>query len=92
MRFVSQSVLTGFVNALAILIFLAQVPQLVSAPMAAYVLIALGLAIIYAFPYLTKAVPSPLIAIAALTVFVITERAASLIVGSVSQYTRATPS
>ncbi len=68
MRFVSQSVLTGFVNALAILIFLAQIPQLVGVPTITYGLIALGLAIIYGFPYLTKAVPSPLVAIIVLTV------------------------
>ncbi len=68
MRFVSQSVLTGFVNALAILIFLAQIPQLVDVPTVTYVLIVLGLAIIYGFPHLTKAVPSPLVAIAMLTV------------------------
>jgi SulP family sulfate permease len=67
MRFVSQSVMTGFVNALAILIFLAQMPQLVHVPTATYGLIALGLAIIYLFPRLTKAVPSPLVAIAVLT-------------------------
>lgn len=67
MRFVSRSVLTGFVNALAILIFLAQVPQLVHVPTVTYGLIALGLVIIYGFPRLTKAVPSPLIAIAVLT-------------------------
>jgi SulP family sulfate permease len=68
MRFVSQSVLTGFVNALAILIFLAQIPQLVGVPTVTYGLIALGLAIIYGFPHLTKAVPSPLVAIILLTV------------------------
>ena len=68
MRFVSQSVLTGFVNALAILIFLAQIPQLVGVPAITYGLIILGLAIIYGVPYLTKAVPSPLIAIVVLTV------------------------
>src|ERR1700712_1212526 len=68
MRFVSQSVLTGFVNALAILIFLAQIPQLVGVPTITYGLIALGLAIIYGFPYLTKAVPSPLVAITVLTI------------------------
>jgi SulP family sulfate permease len=68
MRFVSRSVLTGFVNALAILIFLAQIPQLVNVPPVTYGLIALGLAIIYGFPYLTKAVPSPLVAIAILTI------------------------
>ena len=71
MRFVSQSVMTGFVNALAILIFLAQLPQLVHVPPATYGLIALGLAIIYLFPRLTKAVPSPLVAIAMLTVIAV---------------------
>jgi SulP family sulfate permease len=72
MRFVSRSVLTGFVNALAILIFLAQLPQLMHVPPITYGLIALGLMIIYGFPYITKAVPSPLVAIAVLTVICIT--------------------
>lgn len=67
MRFVSQSVMTGFVNALAILIFLAQLPELVNVPLATYGLIALGLAIIYLFPRVTRAVPSPLVAIVVLT-------------------------
>lgn len=67
MRFVSQSVITGFVNALAILIFMAQLPQLTGVPVATYGLIALGLAIIYLFPRLTGAIPSPLVAIAVLT-------------------------
>ncbi|MEJ8308847.1 SulP family inorganic anion transporter [Agrobacterium larrymoorei] len=67
MRFVSRSVITGFVNALAILIFMAQLPELIGVPTLTYVMIAAGLAIIYLFPYLTKAVPSPLVAIAVLT-------------------------
>ncbi|MCJ2051344.1 SulP family inorganic anion transporter [Methylobacterium sp. J-070] len=67
MRFVSQSVMTGFVNALAILIFLAQWPELSGVTPATYGLIALGLAIIYGFPRITRAVPSPLVAIAVLT-------------------------
>ena len=67
MRFVSQSVMTGFVNALAILIFLAQMPELTGVTPATYGLIALGLAIIYGFPRITRAVPSPLVAIAVLT-------------------------
>src|SRR3954470_6928902 len=50
MRFVSQSVLTGFVNALAILIFLAQIPHLVGQPPITFGLIAFGLGIIYALP------------------------------------------
>ena len=71
MRFVSTSVLTGFVNALAILIFLAQIPQLVGVPPITYGLIAIGLAIIYGFPYLTKAVPSALIAIIIVTIITV---------------------
>ncbi|GAB4071076.1 SulP family inorganic anion transporter [Ancylobacter sonchi] len=69
MRFVSRSVITGFVNALAILIFMAQLPELVGVPVQTYPMIAAGLAIIYLFPRVTKAVPSPLVAIAALTLF-----------------------
>ncbi|MBH0237278.1 SulP family inorganic anion transporter [Methylobrevis albus] len=67
MRFVSRSVITGFVNALAILIFLAQVPELVGVPAATYVMVAAGLAIIYLFPRLNRVIPSPLVAIAVLT-------------------------
>lgn len=68
MRFVSRSVITGFVNALAILIFMAQLPELIGVPVQTYFMIAGGLAIIYLLPRLTKAVPSPLVAIAVLTV------------------------
>jgi SulP family sulfate permease len=71
MRFVSRSVMTGFVNALAILIFMAQLPELIGVPWLTYVMVAAGLAIIYLFPYLTKAVPSPLICIVVLTVVAI---------------------
>ena len=67
MRFVSRSVVTGFVNALAILIFMAQMPELIGRGQSVYLMTAAGLAIIYGLPYLTKAVPSPLIAIVLLT-------------------------
>ncbi|WP_157016917.1 SulP family inorganic anion transporter [Mesorhizobium xinjiangense] len=67
MRFVSRSVITGFVNALAILIFMAQIPELVGVPWLTYVMLAAGLAIIYLFPHLTKAIPSPLVCIVVLT-------------------------
>jgi SulP family sulfate permease len=67
MRFVSKSVMTGFVNALAILIFMAQLPELIGVPWLTYVMVAAGLGIIYGFPYLTKAVPSPLVCIVVLT-------------------------
>ncbi len=69
LRFVSRSVITGFVNALAILIFMAQLPEFHNAGWQMYALVAAGLAIIYLFPYLTKAIPSPLVAIISLTVF-----------------------
>ena len=67
MRFVSRSVITGFVNALAILIFMAQLPELTNVGWQVYAMTAAGLGIIYLFPYLTKAVPSPLVAIVVLT-------------------------
>lgn len=70
MRFVSKSVITGFVNALAILIFMAQIPELTGVPMLTYVLVAAGLAIIYGLPLITKVVPAPLVAIAILTAVV----------------------
>ena len=69
MRFVSRSVVTGFVNALAILIFMAQLPELIGAPWQVYALVAAGLVIIYGVPRFTKVVPSPLIAIVILTIF-----------------------
>jgi SulP family sulfate permease len=67
MQFVSRSVITGFVNALAILIFMAQLPQLIGMGWQTYAMVAGGLAIIYLFPRLTKSVPSPLIAILVLS-------------------------
>ena len=66
-RFVSRSVVTGFVNALAILIFMAQLPEFKGAGIQMYGMVALGLAIIYLFPRFTKAVPSPLISIISIT-------------------------
>lgn len=67
MRFVSKSVMTGFVNALAILIFMAQLPELIGVPWLTYVMVAAGLAIIYLFPLITTAIPSPLVTIVVLT-------------------------
>nr|WP_171526790.1 SulP family inorganic anion transporter [Acinetobacter indicus] len=70
MRFVSQSVVYGFVNALAILIFVAQLPELMQMDLWGYVFVGLGLVVVYLFPYLPKigkAVPSPLICIIVLS-------------------------
>jgi len=72
MRFVSRSVITGFVNALAILIFMAQLPELTNVGWEVYAMTAAGLAIIYLFPYVSKAIPSPLVAIVVLTALAIT--------------------
>ena len=74
MRFVSKSVVIGFVNALAILIFMAQLPELINVTWHVYALVALGLAIIYLFPLvpkLGKLLPSPLVCIIAITLLAI---------------------
>lgn len=72
MRYVSKSVMTGFVNALAILIFIAQLPELDPRTVTwlTYALVAAGLAIIYLLPRLTTAIPSPLVTIVVLTALV----------------------
>jgi sulfate permease, SulP family len=67
MRFVGRAVIVGFVNALAILIFMAQLPELTNVTWVVYAMVAGGLGIIYLFPYITKSVPSPLVAIVVLT-------------------------
>ena len=69
MRFVSRSVITGFVNALAILIFIAQLPELdpTVVPALTFLMVALGLGVIYLLPYVTTSIPSPLINIVVLT-------------------------
>jgi SulP family sulfate permease len=72
MRFVSRSVMTGFVNALAILIFMAQIPELTGVAWPTYAMVSAGLAIIYLFPLVTRAIPSPLVCIAALTAVAMT--------------------
>lgn len=69
-KFVSRSVMTGFVNALAILIFLAQMPELIGANWQTFALVGAALVVIYGFPRLTRAVPSPLVAIVLISVFV----------------------
>ena len=73
MSFVARAVVVGFVNALAILIFMAQLPELTNVTWHVYALTAVGLGIIYLFPYVPKIgkiLPSPLVTIVALTVFV----------------------
>ncbi|WP_240325319.1 SulP family inorganic anion transporter, partial [Amycolatopsis thermalba] len=71
MRFVPRSVMVGFVNALAILIFLAQVPELIDVPWPVYPLFAGGLVLMILFPKVTKVIPAPLVSIVALTVLTV---------------------
>ncbi|MBD0424384.1 SulP family inorganic anion transporter [Streptomyces sp. TRM S81-3] len=71
MRFVPRSVMVGFVNSLAILIFMAQVPEMTDVPWAVYPLIAAGLAMMVLFPKITTVVPAPLVSIVILTVITV---------------------
>lgn len=68
MRFIPRSVMVGFVNALAILIFTSQLPQLLGVPFMVYPLVAAGLIIMVVMPRITKVVPAPLVAIVVLTI------------------------
>ncbi|MDQ0791351.1 SulP family inorganic anion transporter [Streptomyces sp. B3I8] len=71
MRFVPRSVMVGFVNALGILLFTAQIPNLRDVPWPVYPLVAGGLALMLLFPRVTRAVPAPLVSIVALTVLTV---------------------
>ena len=68
MKYVPRAVMIGYINALAVLIFLAQLPQLTNVPITVYILTLLSLAIIYILPRFTTAVPSPLVALAVMTI------------------------
>ena len=71
MRFIPRSVMVGFVNALAILIFEAQIDHMLDVPWAVYPMIAIGIAVIVGFPRINQVIPAPLVAIVALTAFTI---------------------
>lgn len=92
MQFVSRSVITGFVNALAILIFMAQVPQLMHVGWETYAMVAAGLGIIYLFPRVSKAIPSPLVAIVILSAVSIYFGADVRTVGDMGQLPEGLPS
>ncbi|WP_392896215.1 SulP family inorganic anion transporter [Streptomyces sp. LN699] len=81
MRFVPRSVMVGFVNALAILIFMTQVPEMHDVPWAVYPLIIGGLALMVFFPKVTSVVPAPLVSIVILTVITVTAAIAVPTVG-----------
>ncbi|MFE1971950.1 MULTISPECIES: SulP family inorganic anion transporter [Streptomyces] len=71
MRFIPRSVMVGFVNSLAILIFMAQVPEMTDVPWPVYPLIAAGLALMVFFPKVTTVIPAPLVSIVILTVITV---------------------
>jgi SulP family sulfate permease len=91
MKFIPRSVMVGFVNALAILIFMAQVPHFIGISNMTYVFVAASLAIIYILPRFTKAVPSPLIAIIAMTALAIYGGFDLRTVGDLGHITRELP-
>jgi len=91
MRFVPKSVMIGFVNALAIMIFLAQLEHFQGAGLGVMGLVIAGLAIIYLFPRLTRVVPSPLVAIVVLTVFAVFSGIAFRTVGDMGALPSALP-
>ncbi|MEC5185785.1 SulP family sulfate permease [Cryobacterium sp. MP_3.1] len=72
MRFIPRSVMVGFVNSLAILIFIAQLPHLLGVPVMVYPLVAIGIIIMVVMPRFTKIVPAPLVAIVLLTIATVT--------------------
>ncbi|WP_297084145.1 SulP family inorganic anion transporter [uncultured Demequina sp.] len=92
MRFIPRSVMIGFVNSLAILIFMAQLPHLTDVPWIVYVLVAAGLAVITFLPKLTTVVPAPLIAIVLLTIVTVAFSLAVPTVGDEGQLPEGLPS
>lgn len=91
MKFIPRSVMIGFVNALAILIFMAQLEQFVDATWVMYVMVACALAIIYLFPRITRAVPSPLVAIIVITIIAIMTKSDVRTVGDMGALNSALP-
>ena len=91
MRFIPRSVMVGFVNALAILIFMAQLPHLIGVTWLVYPLVAAGLLIMVLMPRLTKVVPAPLVAIVVLTGIVIASALVVPTVGDEGELPRSLP-
>ena len=91
MRFVPKAVMIGFVNALAILIFQAQLEHFHGEGLLIYAVVAVGLAIIYLLPRLTAVIPSPLIAIAAITLFTVLTDSSLRTVGDMGELPTSLP-
>ncbi|MGD6875056.1 SulP family inorganic anion transporter [Bacillus infantis] len=92
MKFIPRAVMIGFVNALAILIFMAQVPHFLGISTMTYVFVAITLAIVYILPRFLKAIPAPLIAIVVLTAVAIYSGTELRTVGDLGAITRSLPS
>lgn len=91
MRFIPRSVMVGFVNALAVLIFMAQIPEMRDVPWAVYPLIAAALALMVLFPRVTTVVPAPLVSIVVLTVITVAAGIAVPTVGDKGELPSALP-
>ncbi|WP_053361377.1 SulP family inorganic anion transporter [Bacillus sp. FJAT-27251] len=91
MKFVPNSVMVGFVNALAILIFTSQLPHFAGESWAMYMMVAGALAIIYVLPRFTKAVPSPLVAIVVITAIAIMTGSGVRTIGDMGELTQTLP-
>jgi SulP family sulfate permease len=91
MKFVPKPVMLGFVNALAILIFMAQMPHFAGASWQMYAMIAASLVIIYGFPYITKAIPSPLVAIVIMTIVAVVFKSDVRTVGAMGELPKSLP-
>ncbi|MER7571590.1 SulP family inorganic anion transporter [Streptomyces sp. NPDC126514] len=91
LRFVPRSVMVGFVNSLAILVFMAQVPELTDVPWPVYPLLAAGLALMVFFPRVTAVVPAPLVSITVLTVLTVAAGIAVPTVGDKGELPSALP-
>jgi SulP family sulfate permease len=91
MRFIPRSVMVGFVNALAILIFMSQVPELIGVPWLVYPLAAFGLLVVFGLPKFTSVVPAPLVAIVVLTLVTVFASIAVPTVGAKGQLPESVP-
>lgn len=91
MKFIPRSVMVGFVNALGILIFMAQIPHFAGESWVMYAMVAGALAIIYLLPRFTKVIPSPLVAIVVITIIALTTGSSVRTVGDMGELTQALP-
>lgn len=91
MKFIPRSVMTGFVNSLAILIFMAQLPHFVGESWVMFAMVAGALAIIYILPRFTKVIPSPLVAIVVITIIAVYTGSGVRTVGDMGELTQALP-